>query len=165
MGRRSRKRLSSGDGERPLPAPAVDRVDARPARPRPTGPKARREDAPDAPWGTFPLVELCIFVGIVLGVWGLFFSSGEQADWLVGGGVGLICLASLELVVREHLAGFRSHTTLLSVACAVPVMAVLYLVKAPVWTVAASAAIVGGLAWTLLRRVFVRRADGLGFRA
>ena len=115
-------------------------------------------------WSTAPTVELCIFVGIILVVWG-FLSAGDRQTVLVGGGIALICVASLELVVREHLAGYRSHTTLLAVACAVPVMAVLYFAQAPAWTVAAAGAIVGGLAWTLLRRTFIRRADGLGFRA
>jgi len=173
MGRRSRKRLSTASGEEVVPSPRATATADRPepvaprpapARRRPTGPKARREDAPDAPWGSFPLVELCIFAGIVLVVWG-FLSHGDRAEVLVGGGVALICLASLELVIREHLAGFRSHTTLLAVACAVPAMGLLYVLKAPSWTVAAAAAVVGGIAWTLLRRVFVRRSDGLGFRA
>lgn len=159
MGKRSRKR-STVAGEAPIAPPA-----ATPERaPATLRPRARADEAPEAPWGTFPLVEIFIFVGIVLVVWG-FIADGSQSEALIAGGVALICVASLELTIREHLAGFRSHTTLLSVACAILVMAPLYFAGAARGLIAAAGAIVGVLAYGILRRVFVRRAGGLGFRA
>ena len=159
MGKRSRKR-STVAGEAPIaPAPQA------PERPPSTlRPRARADEAPEAPWGTFPLVEIFIFVGIVLVVWG-FIADGAQSEPLIAGGVALICIASLELTIREHLAGFRSHTTLLSVVCAVATMAPLYFAGVARGLIAAAGVVVGVLAYGLLRRVFVRRAGGLGFRA
>ena len=126
--------------------------------------KARSEEAPAAPWGDFPLGEMCIFAGIVLIVWGAL-SSGAQQGVLISGGVVLVCLAALELVIREHLAGFRSHTTLLAGTVAVAVMAPLYFAGAVRGVVIVAGALAGALAFGVLRKVFMRRAHGLGFRA
>lgn len=114
--------------------------------------------------GGFPLVELCIFVGIVLVVWG-FLEHSDRRAVLVSGGVGLICLASLELTIREHLAGYRSHTTLLAGTAAVFVMAPLWFAGVTRVAVVVAGVLVGGIVFTALRRVFVRKAGGLGFRA
>jgi hypothetical protein len=159
VGKRSRKR-STVAGERPIVAPA-DVADRAPATLRP---RARSHEAPEAPWGTFPLVEIFIFVGIVLVVWGFIANDGSSAP-LIAGGVGLICVASLELTVREHLAGFRSHTTLLAAVCGVLVMAPLFFAGLARTIVAAGGVVAAVLAYGILRRVFVRRAGGLGFRA
>lgn len=107
---------------------------------------------------------MCIFAGIVLIVWGAL-SSGPMQLVLISGGVILVCLAALELVIREHLAGFRSHTTLLSAAIAVALMAPLYFAGAIRGVVIAAGALAAALSFGVLRRVFMRRAGGLGFRA
>jgi hypothetical protein len=157
MGRRSRKR-SSDELDVPIPAAVPER------RPAPLSHRARSEDRPDAPWGSFPLVEICIFVGIVLIVWAVL-SGGDRREVLLSGGIALICLASLELTIREHFAGFRSHTTLLAAFTAVVVGTPLWFAGVDKVAVVAVAAVAGGLAFTGLRRVFVRKAGGLGFRA
>jgi hypothetical protein len=159
VGRRSRKRNSTAEQSPPVASGA-----APPRVPETLRPKARSEDAPPAPWGSFPLVELCIFAGIVLVVWG-FLSDGRQSTVLIAGGVAFICIASLELTIREHLAGFRSHTTLLAVACAVAAMAPLFFAQVARGIVAAVGVVIGVLAYGILRRIFIRRAGGLGFRA
>src|SRR3954463_14591925 len=117
MGRRSRKR--------PAPPPA-ERHEAAPVAPRAPVPSPRRrarlDEAPKPPWAPFPLVELAILVGLVLFVMG-FFAGGDRARVLLLAGLGLITLATLELSVREHFAGYRSHSSLLSGALAVGVLA------------------------------------------
>ena len=108
MGRRSRKRASSASSER---RPAA--VTPRPA-PSPSGRRRpRREDAPPAPWGKFPLVELCVLLALVLGVLG-FVQGGRRGFVLLGCAMALGSLAGLELSIREHFAGYRSHTTVLA---------------------------------------------------
>src|SRR6476619_5194282 len=113
MGRRSRKRAGSTDA----PPPPRREPDA-PARPAPAAPRAatyksRREDAPQPPWAPFPLNELCILLAVVLLVLG-FFTSLDQRGVLIGAGIALVSLSAGELALREHFAGYRSHTSLLA---------------------------------------------------
>lgn len=157
MGRRSRKRdagIAAPSARNAAPAAA-------PATPRR---KTRREEAPEPPWGRFPLVELVILAGILLVVAG-FLTAGARQGVLISGGVALICLASLELTIREHLAGYRSHTTLLAAVAAVAVMAPLYFAGTSRLVVLAGGVVAGGVAFGVLRRAFQRRSGGLGFRA
>ena len=92
---------------------------ARAAAPRTATYKARREDAPQPPWAPFPLTELCILLSIVLLGIGFLFADGERRGVLLGGGFLLVTLAAGELSVREHFAGYRSHTSLLAGICAI----------------------------------------------
>src|SRR3954447_22582147 len=106
MGKRSRKRSLPPAAERqaaPEPAPPPAPV-AGPTR------RARMDEAPKAPWSPFPLVELCILLGLILVVWG-FAGGGDRKGALLGCGFALVSLAGLELAIREHFAGFRSHST------------------------------------------------------
>src|SRR4051812_7901063 len=117
MGKRSRKRPLPPPAERqaapdPPPPVAERRVPPTPTR------RARMDEAPKAPWSPFPLVELCILLGMVLVVWGVV-GGGDRRGTLLGCGFALVCLASLELSIREHFAGFRSHTLLLAGAAAI----------------------------------------------
>ena len=84
---------------------------------------------------------------------------------MMGVGGGLASLAGLELVLREHYAGYRSHTTLLSAGIAVPVLGVLLLAtEVPtVICVAASVVAFGGAAW-LFASAFRRRSGGALYR-
>ena len=90
-------------------------TEGRPAR-------AALEERPPAPWGSFPLQELAVLVALVMLGIGLF--SGNPVAIAVG--VVLGCLAGLELSLREHLAGYRSHTTLIAGTAFVLTVAVLY---------------------------------------
>jgi hypothetical protein len=107
----------------PVTAPAA------PAEPTPAkrhrGMLAAADERPPAPWGTFPLVEIAIFVGIVILFWGLI-GGGDRAPLLIGIGLGLAGLGGVELAIREHFAGFRSHSTLLGGIPAVAVLALLF---------------------------------------
>jgi hypothetical protein len=170
MGRRSRKRaLDAGavpattraerDAARRARAAAGERRPAaRPGRPR-------IEDRPPAPWGSFPLSELIILLGIGLMTWGLL-SWNSEGNLRFGAGLALASLGGLELSVREHLAGYRSHSSLLAGAVALIAVSVLALGPGPhvAWALLAIAAVVFGLAFYGLRELFKRRSGGLGFR-
>ena len=58
-------------------------------------------DRPPAPWGSFPLTEIVIFIGVVLLVAG-FFVPPPQGFVMIAVGLGLGSLAGLELAIREH---------------------------------------------------------------
>ena len=161
MGRRSRKRTG---GE-----PAAV---AAPARPRPAPPpatppsrRARLDEAPRAPWHPFPLVELCVLVGVVVLVIG-FTSDGERRLTLLVAGMALASLAGLEVAVREHFAGYRSHSSLLAGFTAVLVAAPIYLLTDLRGEIILVISVLAGAGvFALARRAFARRAGGLRFRA
>jgi hypothetical protein len=155
MGRRSRQRRSA-----PSPAPPA----GAPAPPRAPRRRARLDEAPKAPWHPVPLVELAVLAGIVFLVLGLL-SSGDERPILVFGGLGLVSVAALELAIREHLAGYRSHSTLLACAAAVACAVPLWFTPLPQEVLLVVALAVGAVAFRALRRVFERRAGGLTWKA
>jgi hypothetical protein len=164
MGRRSRKRSTSLPGARERAAAVEPPTQARPPH-RPVSRRARLDEAPPAPWAPVPLVEICVLAGIVLIVAGLL-SHGRRSGLLLACGVALAALAGLELSVREHFAGYRSHSALLAGAAAVAVAIPLFLltsVPQPVLLVVA--ALVFGVAFAALRAAFRARTGGMGFRA
>lgn len=59
------------------------------------------------------MIEIAVFVGIVILVIGLV-TGGDRGPLLVGVGIGLAALGGLELAIREHFAGFRSHSSMLA---------------------------------------------------
>jgi lysylphosphatidylglycerol synthetase-like protein (DUF2156 family) len=119
------------------------------------------DERPPAPWGSFPLAELTILAGIVALVLGLF-GGGPTA---IGIGVALAGLGGMEVAIREHMAGFRSHTTLLAGAVFVLVVALLFYVAGQVLALALAVGTVAFLAaFLLLRRAFQRASGGLTFK-
>ena len=124
---------------------------------------AGKEGPPPPPWGSFPLSELVIFVGIVLLVAG-FFIGPPQGTVILVVGLALASLGGLELAVREHFAGYRSHTVLIAGAAGIAVLATLLAVRAGPAIAAAAAAIVFGLCAWLLLGVFRRRSGGELYR-
>jgi hypothetical protein len=123
------------------------------------------DEAPKAPWSPFPLVELVVLIALVLIVAG-FLTDGPRRAALLGCGFVLVTLAGLELALREHFTGFRSHSTLLAGASAVAIDAPLYLLTdIPQIALLAIGVCVFALVLVLARRAFRRRSGGLGFRA
>jgi hypothetical protein len=164
MGRRSRKRAAETTTR-------AERDAARRARgtagsPRPARRRGRPgiDERPAAPWGSFPLSELLVLVGIAFIAWGIF--SGKGGEKRLAGGIVIAALGGAELAVREHLAGYRSHTTLLAGLCAFAVVTAVAVAAGPVklWLLVLIAAAVFGLAFFWLRELFKRRSGGLGFR-
>ena len=155
MGRRSRKRGETTRAERDAARrqPAV-------ARERPG-----RAQRPAAPWGSFPLSELIILAGIVVIFWGLF-SGGDQGNERVGAGLVLASLGGGELALREHLGGYRSHSSLLAGVAAFVAVTVVVIGLGPVelWVLLVVAVTVFGGTFYGMRELFKRRSGGLGFR-
>jgi hypothetical protein len=152
MGRRSRNR----------PAPAPRSAPQRPSR-------LDRfveagEQRPKAPWHPFPLVELCVLLGIVLIVFGLIRSDQESGRIMLLAGLVLASLAGLDTAAREHFAGFRSHSSLLAGVPAVLAAGVMFFSRLP-WPVLLAVTIVvfvAAFAW--FRAAFRRRSGGRSFR-
>ena len=135
--------------------------------PRPRQSRRRSaDDRPPAPWGSFPLVELVVLVAMVLLVGG-FIVSGTQGAVMIGTGLALGSLAGLELAIREHFAGYRSHTLLLAGMAAVVVLAALFFLGPsavpPVARILVAAAVFALIAWGLVV-AFRRRSGGRAFR-
>lgn len=143
-----------------------------PKQRKPVEPAARRtarDEAPRAPWGSFPLTELAVLVGLVMLVLG-FFAGGSRAPLLVAVGISLAALGGLELAIREHFAGYRSHSGLLAMACAVLSAGLGFAVGIAAFgsVVAVIPVAIGAIvfvpAFMALRNAFKRASGGLSFR-
>lgn len=120
------------------------------------------DERPPAPWGAFPLAELTILAGIVL--LGVGFASQSPTAIAVGAVLG--ALGGLEVSVREHFAGYRSHTTLLAGVVFVLVTGVLFYLAGTILAVAlVGGAVAFAAAFIALRKVFRKASGGLSFRA
>jgi hypothetical protein len=94
-----------------------------------------------------------------------FLSGGNRRGVFIGIGIVLASLGGGELALREHFAGFRSHTSLLAGLSGFAAGAIAVAVGAPKIAVLVVAVVVAVAAFPLLRRAFMRRSGGLGFRA
>jgi hypothetical protein len=112
---------------------------------------------PRAPWGQFPLSELCILLGLIALIAGII-PWNRQGAMLSVCGLVLACLGGGEIALREHLAGHRSHTGLLAGAAALAVLAALALVHAPAAAALGAAMAVYTAVALWLRRAFRREA-------
>ena len=186
MGRRSRKRgvpersgagvaasdtsRAERDAARQRRADAMARGETPPraARRRRTPGKTSFEDRPPAPWGSFPLVEIVVLIALVLLVGSFFVDSSRRGPMLLGG-LALGSLAGLELSIREHFGGFRSHSALLAGAvAAAAITATYFITRGGGAAIAVVPVVVGGIAFVaafwLFRQAFARRTGGVGFR-
>jgi hypothetical protein len=189
VGKRSRKRGGSGAAESSSTRAERDAARSRRAEaaaagggatssgPGPGASRRRRSGAerPAPPWGSFPLTELVVLLGLLLAVGGFLVGVEDgRGRTMFGAGVVLGALGGLEIVVRDHFAGYRSHTTLISgVAAFVVITAVVLVLREVAPTLppyaALSAALVAGgvvfgLAFRQLRRTFQTRSGGLSYR-
>lgn len=119
------------------------------------------EERPPAPWGNFPLAELTVLAGIVMLVIGVVGRNPTA----IGIGVVLAGLGGLEVAVREHFAGYRSHTTLLAGTVFVLVTGGLFYLAGLILAICLGiGAITFLVAFFALRRAFQRASGGLSFR-
>src|SRR3954454_2556074 len=160
MGKRSRKQRSE-------PTTRAER-DAR-RKAAAAAPRRATREAPPAPWGSFPLTELVVLLALIFGVVGFIRFNHHTGKVMVAAAMCLGSLGGLEVSIREHFAGYRSHTSLLAASCSVASMILISVIagKAGIATLALVVG-VGVLVFVLsfygLRQVFVRRSGGLSFR-
>jgi uncharacterized integral membrane protein len=119
------------------------------------------DERPPAPWGKAPLAELAILAGIIclaVGILGTHYT-------VIGVGVALAAIGGMEVAIREHFAGYRSHTTLLAGFVFVVVVGVLFYAAGLVLAYALPiGAVCFAVAFYLARRAFQRASGGLSFR-
>lgn len=124
--------------------------------PRPPRRPDRFDDRPKAPWHPVPLVEIAVLIGIVCIVIGILRRDDAAGRAILALGFALGALGGLDTAAREHFAGFRSHTLVLSAFPAVATMVVSALAGAPNLLVPILGAAVFIVAFTALRRIWDR---------
>ncbi len=119
------------------------------------------DQRPPAPWGSAPLAELAILAGIVCLIIGVVGAH----ETMIGVGVALAAVGGMEVAIREHFAGYRSHTTLLAGFVFVVVVGVLFYAAGLVLAYALPiGAVCFVVAFYLARRAFRRASGGFSFR-
>jgi uncharacterized membrane protein YccC len=98
---------------------------------------------------------------------GSFFVDSSRRGPMLLGGLVLGSLAGLELSVREHFAGFRSHSALLAGFIAAIAITITYFVTSGS-AIGLAMLPVGGvtfmIAFWLFRQAFAKRTGGVGFK-
>jgi hypothetical protein len=174
MGRRSRKRMADGV----QPADGSSRAERDEARRRraeaaASGGQGRSrargrpsiDERPPPPWGSFPLSELAVLISIVMLI-GSFFVRGTTGGYMFVAGLLLGTLAGLEVSIREHFTGFRSHSSLLGGVLAIATITVVAYAAGKVFVpvLLAIGLAVFAVAFWSLREAFRRRSGGVSFR-
>jgi hypothetical protein len=159
MAKKRRKRRPRQAATAPSPAPAAT------AKPVKAPRRPIEDERPPAPWGSFPLVEIVVLVALVMLIAGVVV-SGPRGTVLLVTGLALGSLGGLELSIREHFAGYRSHTTMLASAVGVATLALLFYgfpdLLPPAGRIAAAVAL-AALAAFALTRAF-RARSGRAFK-
>ncbi len=107
------------------------------------------------------MAELAILAGIVSLAIGVI--GGHPTA--IGVGVALAGLGGMEVAIREHFAGYRSHTTLLAGTVFVFTVGGLFYLADQILAVAlAVGAVAFAIAFYFARRAFQRASGGLSFR-
>jgi hypothetical protein len=164
---RKRRKRRGGEFRQPPQRGQRQPPAQQPARQQPAQSRGRRRpgrERPPAPWGSFPLVELVVLLALVMLTVG-FFIQGTRGLTMLVAGITLGALAGLELSIREHFAGYKSHTTVLAGAVTVVPLALGFFFVGWAPAVAFAVAVVVFVAGLyLFREAFKRRSGGLGFR-
>lgn len=100
---------------------------------------------------------------IALGIAG-FVVGGRSGNVLLTGAVLIGSVAGLEVALREHLGGYRSHTLLLSGTFAIAALAFNYVLRLDRATMVPIAAGVFAAAFFGWRALFKRRSGGFGMK-
>jgi hypothetical protein len=69
-------------------------------------------ERPQAPWHPVPVAELLILIGLIAIVVGA--AKGEAGLAIVFSGIAAVVIGTLEFSVREHLSGYRAHSSLIA---------------------------------------------------
>jgi hypothetical protein len=88
---------------------------------------------PPPPWYPLPLSELLILIGAIGAVVGLSRGEAYGAAPLTAG-LAAVLIGTLEVTLREHLSGYRSHALIISALPVIALDAALTLVLSPLAT-------------------------------
>jgi len=103
---------------------------------------------------------------VLAGIIALIAGLVSKSPTTVGVGVVLAALGGLEVSAREHLAGYRSHTTLLSGTVFVIVTGGLFYLAGLILAICLAAGVIAFAAsFYALRRAFQKASGGLSFKA
>jgi hypothetical protein len=129
----------AGSGEvcelKTSPAPRGQRASARPRGAKQRGGAGFRDplsvgERPRAPWHPLPLSELLILVGALGTVFGLRGGISHGGPPLFAG-IAAVLIGTVEVVLREHLSGYRSHTLILALLPVIVLHTLLVLLVLP----------------------------------
>jgi hypothetical protein len=164
---RKRRKRRSGEYRPPTTRQTARETEGqthqRPARPARPARGRQKGERPPSPWGSFPLVEIVILVALVLLIVG-FFVGETRGVVMILAGVSLASLAALELTLREHFSGYRSHTSVLAGFVGVFVLGLGFVLAWPQLVKVGAGAAAFAVGFYLFREAFKRRSGGLGFR-
>jgi hypothetical protein len=122
----------------------------------PTRSRPRIEDRPKPPWHPVPLVEIAVLVGIVCIVVGFLSNDTTHGRTLIALGFVLASLGGLDTAIREHFAGYRSHTLVLALAPGVAATVLLAVAGVTSALVVPIGVAIAGVAFILLRGAWTR---------
>lgn len=71
-------------------------------------------ERPQAPWHPLPLSELLILVGGIGTVIAIRRGEVQNGGAALFASLGAVLIGTIEVTLREHLSGYRSHTLILS---------------------------------------------------
>ena len=141
-------------GHRGRPQREARRADARITDPARKPSRLEIRDGvprPDGIWAPFPLTEIGMGAGLVL-----FLIGFAGAPVLLLTGVAVLVVVVAELCLREHFAGFRSHSIMLAMLPVCTVHVAVVVLADVAWrgplALAGDLAIAGALAWWLQQR-------------
>ena len=164
----ARKRRKRRPPPRPEPASEAEHSSDKVASAAPVKRRARGEaESPPAPWGNFPLIELAVLTGIIMLLLGFFAVEGTRGAILIAAGLTLGSIGGLELSIREHFAGYQSHTLVLAGVPALVVLGLLFYLGPDGLPTLARGGIgiaVFAAGAILLSRAFSRRSGGVRYK-
>jgi hypothetical protein len=95
-------------------------------------------ERPQAPWHPLPLSELLILVGAVgtvIGLGRLSHGGISHGGPALLAGIAAVLIGTLEVTLREHLSGYRSHTLILTLLPVIVFHSAVILILASLTTV------------------------------
>jgi hypothetical protein len=101
-----------------------------------------------------------VLLALVLGIWG-FVKGGQRGGVMMGAAAALGSIAGLEVAIREHFAGYKSHSTVLAACAGVATLAITVVAGTPQIVTLAAGLFVGVSCFYFARRAFLRR-EGIG---
>jgi len=118
--------------------------------------QAQLLEPPPPPWGSFPLTEISVAIGIVLLVAG-FVIGGRGGTVILVTGLVIGSVAGFEQALREHRSGYKAHSAVLAGIPAAIAVGVLALAGVAPVLFAPVAVGVALAAWLPLRASFAKR--------